>query len=101
MNVYIFLYKNFSVCAEVPDFEVLTALPEKIFHGKVVTILPGEYVDVMRVSISEDEKDIQYQQFKVSNIDGKPEEVLTGQFILQRALPFSNLIKKSKYAEDW
>ena len=81
-KVYVLFVKKFGKEGYVylPNFEI----HYEPVQGKVAELDVGDCVDTYRCTLSEDETFVNCELYRVSNIDGKAEEIHTESFVLAR-----------------
>lgn len=84
MRVYVLILKNRDRGTFVPSYEVHMHSPDA--SGRVLILEPGECVDVAKFRIMDDPTCVEVKEYRVSNIGGSPQEVLTDSYILERYL---------------
>jgi hypothetical protein len=84
-QVFVLLKKVFSQVAMVPGYEVVSQPPTVLQpKTKLVTLEPGEYVEVSRCEISPDLKDLRINAYKVINDNGAVKEEFVESYFLER-----------------
>lgn len=84
MAVYVVLKKRSERGTFLPNFESFTELPVVEPKHMLLTLEPGDCVDVAKFNLSEDLSYVEAKEFRVSNIDNQLVEELTGYFTLAR-----------------
>lgn len=85
MSVYIVLKKRKEAGIYLPNFEAYTEKPELTDpKWKLITLEPGECMDVAKFAVAPDFSYISVLQYRVSNLDGSLVESLTDAYTLPR-----------------
>lgn len=84
MPVYVLLKKKREHQTSLPFYEIHDKAPEVAGRDKLVTLEPGDCIDVAAFSFSQDLTFIQVMEYCISNIDGKAKEEFTESYTLPR-----------------
>src|ERR1035441_2231863 len=85
MPIYVVLKKRKEAGIFLPNFESYAEKPELLEEKwKLLTLEPGDCVDVGKFTMSPDFQYVSVRQFRVSNLDGNLVETLTDSYTLPR-----------------
>lgn len=84
MPVYVLLKKKREHQTSLPFYEIHYKAPEVTGRDKLVTLEPGDCIDVATFSFSQDLTFIQVMEYCISNIEGNVKEEFTESYTLPR-----------------
>lgn len=84
MPIYVVLKRKREEGVALPFFESFTELPIVDPAHKLLTLEDGDCVDVAKFYLSEDKSYVIANEYRVSNIGGKPVEMLGEHYTLAR-----------------
>lgn len=86
MPIYVLLKKKREHQTSLPFYEIHQTVPEVAGRDKLVTLEPGDCIDVATFSFSQDLTYLQVMEYRVSNIDGKVKEEFVESYTLPRTI---------------
>jgi hypothetical protein len=84
MSIYVLLKKKREHQTSLPFYEIHDSAPEVVGRDKLMTLEPGDCIDVATFSFSDDLSYLKVTEYCISNDNGKAREQLTESYTLPR-----------------